>query len=312
MFYNGIITIDHWIPAGEYEGMYPKGARNKSCYISPGILPQELLFLKPEYYYLFKESNERYPWQFWIEIIAYRLGEFMKIEVPPAYVGYNESENKFGALIEWFYDEACGYIDGSMVMKQEIENYDTKKGNQHNLETILDFINRDPVFIQHWGKVLLFDSIIGNNDRHQDNWGIVYKKEEDSFKDIHFSPAFDNGTSMGHEILEQKFINFNSRNRLMTYLLNDKAKHHMRYNFRDDVTYNFVEFLKRYLTEYRMVTDTIRNCLDFDFSEFAQSVSGLTDILKSGRYQLTEKRFDFILILLRERISLIKEMIKNI
>lgn len=311
MFYNGIITIDHWIPA-EYEGMYPKGARNKSCYISPSILPQELLFLKPEYYYLFKESNERYPWQFWIEIIAYRLGEFMKIEVPPAYVGYNESENKFGALIEWFYDEACGYIDGSMVMKHQIENYDTKKGNQHNLETILDFINRDPAFIQHWGKLLLFDSIIGNNDRHQDNWGIVYKKDGDSFKDIHFSPAFDNGTSMGHEILEDKFVNFNDKSRMKTYLLNDKARHHMKYNLKEGIHYNFFEFLGRYIVEYRMVLETLRNCLDFDFHKFEESVSGLKDIVTSGQYRLTEKRLNFILTLLRERLRLMQEMIVSL
>ena len=312
MFYNGIIIIDHWAPAGEYEGMYPKGARNKSCYISPTLMPQELSFLKPEYYYLFKESNDRYPWQFWIEIIAYRLGEFMKIKVPPAYVGYNESEDKFGALIEWFYEEEYSYIDGSMVMKHQVENYDTKKGIQHNLESILEFIKHEPDAIQHWAKVLLFDSIIGNNDRHQDNWGIVYKKDGDSFKDIHFSPAFDNGTSMGHEILEEKFVNFNDRNRLKTYILNDKAKHHMKYNLKENTSYNFIEFMKRYVTEYRIVDETVRNCLDFDFYTFEQSVYGLKNIVTSGKYQLTEKRLSFILTLLRERIYLLQQMIDNI
>ena len=266
MYYNGIIRIDDWIPATEYEGMYPKGARNKSCYISPEVLPYEFLFLKTDHYYLFKESNERYPWQFWIEIIAYRLGTFMKIDVPPAYTGYKSSEDKFGALIEWFYDKDCGYIDGSMVMKHQIENYDTKKGSQHNLETILDSVDKQAIYIEHWGKILLFDSIIGNNDRHQDNWGMVYKKDRDSFKDIHFSPAFDNGTSMGHEILEENFNNFTNINRLDTYLHNDKARHHMKYNLEDDKTYNFIDFMSRYLVEYNFVKDTLRNCLDFDFS----------------------------------------------
>jgi hypothetical protein len=312
MFYNDIITIDDWLPAGEYEGMYPKGARDKSCFISPDHLPEEYRFLKTGHYYLFKESNERYPWQFWIEIIAYRLGRFMNIEVPPVYIGFKNGEKKYGALIEWFYDDECSYIDGSMVMKSRIENYDTKKGTQHNLETILDSVEKQAVFVEHWGKVLLFDSIIGNNDRHQDNWGIVYKKVGIAFQDIHFSPAFDNGTSMGNEILEDNFENFNDRNRLNKYLLGDKAKHHMKYNLQDTGVYNFTDFMIMYITEYKFVKNTLRNCLDFNFGEFAESVSGLTDILTSDLYRLTGKRLDFILMLLKERIRLMKEAIDNI
>jgi hypothetical protein len=312
MFYNGIITIDDWLPAGEYEGMYPKGARVKSCYISPGQLDEEYSFLKADHYYLFKESNNRYPWQFWIEIIAYRLGKFMNIEVPPVYIGYKSGEKKFGALIEWFYEKEYSYYDGSMVMKARIENYDTKKGTKHNLKTILDSVDENFRYVEHWAKILLFDSITGNNDRHQDNWGIAYKKDGSYIKDFQFSPAFDNGTSMGHEILEEKFIHFNDKYRLNTYLLNEKARHHMKYNLEENVKCNFNEFMKKYISEYPLVYSIVRKCLDFNFPEFEQSVYGLTDVVKNGEYQLTVKRMDFILMLLRERIKLMKEMIEKI
>jgi hypothetical protein len=67
-----------------------------------------------------------------------------------------------------------------------------------------------------WAKALTFDALIGNTDRHQDNWGIIITRQTEApnkIKKMRISPVFDNGTSMGHEISPRavfmlKLLNF--------------------------------------------------------------------------------------------------------
>src|SRR5271169_3937555 len=101
-----IICIDDWKPDDSFyeKGYFPQGSRDKAAYFSPedpGDLP-----LKPQWRYLFKKSMGRAPWQFWMEIIAYRIGQVMGVMVPPAFVGVSNQEKPgqpvYAALIEWF------------------------------------------------------------------------------------------------------------------------------------------------------------------------------------------------------------------
>lgn len=231
-----VINILNWNPdESYYEGIYPQGARAKKAVFSDHISPYP--FIKPNYRYLFKESFERYPDQFWAEIIAYKVGCAMKVHVPPTFVATDGE--KAGALIEWFYDEnsPCflSYIEGSVFFGNIIPDFDYEKGKQHNLKTIFDIFksfNNDNRFKlqSDWFKqfmcTLLFDSIIGNTDRHQDNWGVIVCKSENANQKIQIAPAFDNGTSLGHEILPQNFGKFKNPVPLQKYI--ERGTHHFR------------------------------------------------------------------------------------
>jgi hypothetical protein len=121
------IIIDDWLQDDTYEGIYPKGARDKSAYFSPENVGES--YLKGNFRYLFKLSRSWCPWQFWGEIIAYRLGLIMGIEVPPAHIGlsnnYNPEKTTCGALIEWFYDDKEDiYGEGGQFMLRTVEGYD--------------------------------------------------------------------------------------------------------------------------------------------------------------------------------------------
>ena len=217
-FHNVPIVIDdNWKRDDTYEGVYPSGARVKDAYFSPEIPENQVI--KPNWRYLFKLSSHRYPWQFWCEIIAYRFGCLIGVDVPPAHIGHNKRYGKEGvdtyaALIEWFYDDTKkGYISGGRVMMRFVEGFDPKKGEKHNFKTIRDELDLsgDDNMLKYWAGVLTFDTLIGNLDRHQDNWGIIYErsgKQSAPSVTLHMSPAFDNGTALGHEILEEKMDNF--------------------------------------------------------------------------------------------------------
>lgn len=225
------VDVADWLKDEEF-AEYPEGAREKTLFYCP--IPSPYQFLKGEHRYLFKRSSHRYPEQFWVEILAYRLGIQMGISVPPAFVAYDRKKNQSGALIEWFLESITLFADevfipGGDYCQRYISGFDRKKGTQHNLETAFQIFkdlkesypssNLD--WKNYWAKVLAFDALIGNTDRHQDNWGIIehHFKGNDlrSYKRIRFSPVFDNGTSMGHEISPAKF-DFYSDNRLEMYI----------------------------------------------------------------------------------------------
>ncbi len=210
-----VIDVSGWV-SEDNGSPYPEGARAKIAYICSKSVVEEYSFLIPNHRYLFKESNPRYPEQYWVEITACIVGEYMGVAVPPAFVSYDSMNNKCGALIEWFYgrpdkDPYSRYTMGGDFMTRMIRHYDRGKGKQHNFRTI-EALSRSlsrvcalkDDFVCYWERIFLFDALIGNTDRHQDNWGVIWYNRE-GYPDrpvAKFSPAFDNGTAMGHEILK--------------------------------------------------------------------------------------------------------------
>jgi hypothetical protein len=208
---NELVDISNW--EGEEESfVYPVGAREKKLLYCPSY--SSLNFLEPGHRYLFKLSAKRCPEQFWIEIFAYRLGFRMEVDVPPAFVAFDSKSNQFGALSRWFLEDSASdqkikiekFESGGDILQGHLHNFDRKKGGKHNFLTIAqiferDFLNLNKEWRQSWAKIFIFDALIGNTDRHQDNWGLISGLDEKK----RISPAFDNGTSMGYEIKEDKF-----------------------------------------------------------------------------------------------------------
>lgn len=272
---NQPVDIADWRRDEEF-AQYPEGARDKTLLYCPR--PAPYTFLKAGHRYLFKLSSPRYPEQFWAEIIAYRLGIQMEIDVPPAFVGYDSKQNQSGALIEWFLRpigllSTEDYIAGGDYCQQYIPNFDRKKGRQHNFETVSqifeDLSKKHPSFhedwINYWAKAFLFDALIGNTDRHQDNWGIIAQTNQGVLtplnpnkEEMRISPVFDNGTSMGHEISPSKFEYYDENDNLMKYV--SKGWHHMKWSI-DSPQMSHVEMLQKVIDRYPETRQVMLNCL---------------------------------------------------
>lgn len=78
--------VADWEVDAEF-GVFPQGARAKDAVFAPAIPPEAVLV--GEKRYLFKRSKRSYPDQFWGEVIAYRVGCLMGLEVPPAFAAFN-------------------------------------------------------------------------------------------------------------------------------------------------------------------------------------------------------------------------------
>lgn len=102
---NTRTDVNFWRQDPLNDGIYPEGARDKEVYFSPKNMQSKLL--KADWRYLFKlpRSANWCPWQFWVEIIAYRLGSLVGVNVPPAHVAFNN-----------FYRQGDGNLFRSMVL----------------------------------------------------------------------------------------------------------------------------------------------------------------------------------------------------
>jgi len=298
-----------------YEGTYPKGARDKTAYFSPK--QPEHSFIKPDHRYLLKESRKGAPWQFWMEIIAYRIGDVLGIEVPPTYIGMSSRDGTgpvIGSLIEWFYGDQDVYVDGSKLIGPLIENFDYQTGEQHNLQTNLKIIGAKPNHVKqfqkkllgYWARILAFDTILGNTDRHQENWGLVFQPKENPGQfDIIFSPAFDNGSALDYGVPERRFEEFPSSDYAQKYLHN--GKHHMKWSLEDQKNLNFFEFMKRFVSEYPSTKQMVEELLQFQREDLEKRLNPLLDIEVLEKFRLTPSRLRFTIDMIFRRVNLLKE-----
>ena len=297
-----VIDIAHWYP--DEFGVYSEGARDKTAFFprESGAYP----FIKPERRYLFKLSDKRYPEQFWGEIIAAEIGEMIGVSVPPAFPAINSATKKSGALIEWFYeDEECTFVLGGRYMELMIDNFDTKKGRQHNFDSIVSLLEEFQTFgmikdwLIEWSKGLIFDALIGNTDRHQNNWGILFYSNGEA----ELSPWFDNGTSLGHERHETHVNNWDNKE-LDDYL--HKGKHHLRWDLKEDSKrVGFFEMPKRLLTLDKSLKKPMLECVErLDTVKLRAFLESLTQLTYTP---LESWRIDFICRITKRRQELLLE-----
>ncbi len=302
---NEAIDVVNW-PRDQDLATYPEGARDKTLLYCPS--PAPLNCLTADFNYLFKESSRRAAEQYWVEIFAYRLGVQMRITVPPAFVAYDSKKMQSGALIEWFMNQpgltnSEEYKAGGDLCQQYIPSFDRKKGKQHNFETITkifsDLQHGEPGFQvdwkNYWAKTFTFDALIGNTDRHQDNWGIIKNHIRD---EIYITPVFDNGTSLGYEMLPGKFHLFNDPVYLEKYIAS--GWHHIRWRINDPQPMGHLELLQKFANTYPETRQVMIGCLKMvNNSIFYEILSDL--IAFNVSIPLTSERADFMLKLLKYR-----------
>lgn len=315
--FNGIISVDDfWVMDDLYDGVSTKGARPKTAYFSPK--KPEHSFIKPNHRYLFKKSRKGAPWQFWMEIIAYRIGDVLNVKVPPTYVGMSikEAEDSekpvLGSLIEWFYGAQDEYRDGGRLIGPLIENFNYETGEQHNLQTNLaqtfpcDEIQIHHLLVEYWAKILTFDTIIGNTDRHQDNWGLIMPPIAENNKfSVNFSPAFDNGSALDYGVPERRFENFSDSDYAEKYLRN--GKHHMKWSLDEPKNLNFFEFMKRFVSEYQFTKQIVEGLLQFQREDLEKRLNPLLNIKVPEEFCLTPSRLRFTIDMIFYRVNLLRE-----
>ena len=289
-----VIDVTNW-PDDPEHPRYPEGAREKSAIFPPDELP--FPFLKSGRRYLFKLSDPRYPEQFWAEIIAYIAGTLLGVQVPPAYAAFHSGRNVCGALIEWFFvDGEQSFIAGGNRLQSLVPDYDRRKGSHHSFQLVQRECVRaarrgmEGDWLFYWGQAFVFDALIGNTDRHQDNWGLLAWPPVNGVQREQLAPLFDNGTSLGMERHLQHVANWDD-NQCEAYLR--RGFHHMKWQNGDAARCGHFELVEKFVEANPTLKNAVHGMLDqFSLQVFEQRLIELCKLdlpvrLSEGRLRFT-------------------------
>jgi len=303
-----ITDISAW-PSGN-QRFVPIGKRIKKVVIHPNTF---------ELYY-FKEPKEKYPWEFWNEIVAYEVGRnlgFNVLEYKPAVL-----EGIGGCLspsmTSGFTEEL---MHGQQLLIRILPEFETKKGTDHTFQLVEEYFKSDNTYthlLENFIEMLVFDSIIGNRDRHQQNWAIIreitfvrkfdyfgLKKEKRFTLSVtgRFSPLFDNGNCLAYNIIEENIDNFlKDDGALDKYLFGEKAVSHLKWF---GASLSHIELLKKIQEKYPAPIEKAIASVKEKYTE-----NLLTDIVNNidngiifadKQYDLTPKRKELIIKLIKIR-----------
>jgi len=290
--------------------IYSEGTRSKSEVVCRHDAPPRII--RPGWHYMFKQSRPRYPWQFWMEIAAYRIGCAIGVDVPPSHAATG-FDGEPGSLTEWMYDADAsneGLIHAGELMLRMDPEFDRKKGmlpgHCHCLRLALR-VARFAKEMESFVRMLTFDTLIANTDRHQDNWGLLWKSGFISGKlEIRLTPAFDNGTSLGHERLEEKLPSILAdRTWFRRHATRADARHHMRLRPEDEKGAPMLELVPELLRQFPEMLPVARACATFRDSDIREAIYPLCDFDMPVR--LSENRAEFICRMVCERRDMLLE-----
>lgn len=163
-----VVDISDWI---EQPWLNTGGTRNKKIYLNPQ--ENERYFFKES----FKKGNRDFKYEFWSEIIASQVGLNLGFTTLDYCVAINRG--------------AIGCLSKSMIQHEKEELYEgvkylnaidptfvtsnSKPGKKYTLQLIVKALKtfESKTYIQEFLEILVFDALIGNSDRHQENWAFI-------------------------------------------------------------------------------------------------------------------------------------------
>lgn len=223
-----------------------------------------------------------------IDCMKVELGQYYSREGSLSYRINKEGEN----LIE-----GVGLINKYYPSYDPNTLYDEEKGEYYSLEMIL-YSLKEYSFQKEIFKILIFDCLIGNTDRHQNNWAILQDKN-----DIRLCPLYDNGSSLCCYLLESKLDGYlgNDKVRFQS-LVDTKSRSRIRIdkkNVKEPTHLEVLEYLKNnYYNEVINIVKTVgynvnENSIDYILEPYVGIIS--------------EKREALIKKFLIEKVNLMKK-----
>src|SRR5262249_28640209 len=115
-------------------------------------------------------------------------------------------------------------IMGNSLLLEADPNYPTADRyhvSQHTVSRVLEVLGQDFIGLPRSFPVtpavgtvpalflgyLLLDALIGNTDRHHENWGILQFPPQGGRRVAELAPSFDHASSLGHNLADDERLN---------------------------------------------------------------------------------------------------------
>ena len=196
------------------------------------MLRDEAMGTKSKFWY--REPNDGGEWLFkyaqentgqhWAEKIAAEVADTLRTH--HARVELAEFKGSRGTVTESFAREGRELRHGNEILAITVSDYDSRKRfhqSKHTLDNIWSALDR--VFPRpestHRAKLLFadylsLDALIGNTDRHHENWGLLVRRVKGGFRGF-LAPSFDHASSLGRELVDERRNRFLAEGRIGDY-----------------------------------------------------------------------------------------------
>lgn len=196
--YSPITDVTDWNEADEDPG----GSINTTTLIEPGTGDQ----------YIFKSHKDGREHQIWSELLAsYIAGDLLGWNVQHTKIA--RRKNVLGNLLKYFYEHRTDrfrikqefFTVGADLCRDVDRDFDKEEGIKYTLPLLCKV--HDKVLIQEYklkreenmdflARALAFDTLISNQDRHAENWGIIELGKHPN-QHTRMAPLYDNGACLG-------------------------------------------------------------------------------------------------------------------
>lgn len=195
----------------------------------------EQLGSKPKFWFLWNQDAQ--PWLFkytragtgedWSEKVASEIAKL--IELPAAQVELAKFMGKRGSASRSFVRQQEGYglVHGDELLAGHVIGYDRDKvfrHSSHSIHNIVEAVTKVfPDEKQREGQLgrlagfLVLDALIGNTDRHHQNWGLLRRTTTDGSVQHEIAPSFDHASSLGRNEPAANMTRRLRENRVLAY-----------------------------------------------------------------------------------------------
>lgn len=156
---------------------------NEKLYFQPGGTRSKVVVEHPATHelYFFKTSLKKelkdYKYEFWSEIMASEIGSFFGFDMLRYDIAYNNEE--IGCISKSMVTagknkltEGISYLTGYDTTYNPDDKASRKQYTFQRIKETLEYFRLENI-IFNIVEIIIFDSIVGNGDRHQENWGII-------------------------------------------------------------------------------------------------------------------------------------------
>lgn len=181
------------------------------------VLEEEAMGSKQKFWFRQDQNADwlfKYPQpntgQHWAEKIAAEIAE--ELEILHAKVDLASFAGVQGSATESFAREGRELYHGNQLLAGQVLGYDPARRFRQSNHTLANiFLALDRVFRrretalsakQRIAEYLVLDALIGNTDRHHENWGILVKRTPSGLTGM-IAPSFDHASSLGRELLDE-------------------------------------------------------------------------------------------------------------
>jgi len=214
-----------------------------------------------------------------------------------------------GQLIE--FRTLKNYANDYLAEKLDESFSSTSSSYSIQLEEVLLHLENNPLLLKidgiterFWNQIVV-DSLIGNNDRNNGNWGLLQQKDGSR----KLAPVYDNGAAFSNKAGDEKIKKMldneerllsNIQNTVSCYCIDGK-----RMTFSKLLSYDNDGLKKAIIYNYPLIRDNLGNIKNmiYEIPREKDGIEVCSDVRKDFYYKLMELRTDLLLRPLYEKYT---------